>query len=88
MIQLVEEIVLMIQKSCNKEVEENRKRLAPIIDTAILFGRLVLAFRGHRDDSQSHPNVGKYSSGDVGSLKLNNNFWVSSIVSWFYPGNL
>ena len=65
---LVEEIDLMIDKNCKKEVEENRKRLAPIIDTVILLGRLGLAFRGHRDDSQFHPNVGEYSSGGVGNF--------------------
>ena len=65
---LVEEIDLMIERNCKKEVEENRKRLAPIIDTVILLGRLGLTFRGNRDDSQFHPNVGKYSSGGVGSF--------------------
>ena len=64
----VEEIDLMIDRNCKKEVEENRKRLAPIIDTVILLGRLGLAFRGHRDDSQFHPNVGEYSSGGVGNF--------------------
>ena len=57
---LVEEIDLMI--------EENRKRLAPIIDTVMLLGRLGLTFRGHRNDSQFHPNVGEYSSGGVGTF--------------------
>ena len=65
---LVEEIDLMIGRNCKKEVEENRKRLAPIIDTVILLGRLGLAFRGHRDDSQFHPNIGEYSSGGVGNF--------------------
>ena len=65
---LVEEIDLMIDRNCKKEIEENRKRLAPIIDTVILLGRLGLAFRGHRDDSQFHPNVGEYSSGGIGNF--------------------
>ena len=65
---LVEEIDLMIDRNCKKEVEENRKRLAPIIDTVILLGRLGLAFRGHMNDSQFHPNVGEYSSGGVGNF--------------------
>ena len=65
---LVEELGLMIDRNCKKEVEQNRKRLAPIIDTVILLWRLGLAFRGHRDDSQSHPNVGEYSSGGVGNF--------------------
>ena len=33
---LVEEIDLMIDRNCKKEVEENRKRLAPIIDSHII----------------------------------------------------
>ena len=65
---LVEEINLMIDRNCKKEVEENRKRLAPIIDTVILLGRLGLEFRGHRDDSPFYPNVGEYSSGGVGNF--------------------
>ena len=65
---MVEEIDLMIDRNCKKEVEENRKTLAPIIDTVTLLRRLGLAFRGHRDDSQFHPNVGEYSSGGVGNF--------------------
>ena len=65
---LVEEIDLMNYRNCKKEVEENRKGLASIIDTVILLGRLGLAFRGYRYDSQFHPNVGKYSSGSVGNF--------------------
>ena len=43
--ELVQKIDLIIDKKCQKEVDENRKRLAPIIDTAILLERLGLAFR-------------------------------------------
>ena len=65
--ELVEEIDLMIDRNCKKEVEENRKRLPPN-DTVILLGRLGLAFRGHRDDCQFHPNVGQYPSGSFGNF--------------------
>ena len=34
---LVEELGLMIDRNCKKEVEQNRKRLAPIIETVILL---------------------------------------------------
>ena len=64
----VEEIDLMIDKNCKKEAEENRKTLATIIDTVILLGRLGVALRRHRDDSQFHANLGEYSSGGVGSF--------------------
>ena len=33
-----------------------------------MLGRLGLPFRGNRDDSQYHPNVGEYSGGGVGSF--------------------
>ena len=33
-----------------------------------MLGRLRLPFRGHRDDSQYHPNVGEYSSGGAGNF--------------------
>ena len=64
----VEEIDLMIDRNCKKEVEGNRKRLAPIIVTVILLVELGLVLRGHRDDSQFHPNVGEYPSGGVGNF--------------------
>ena len=43
--ELVQKIDLIIDKKCQKEVDENRKRLAPITDTAILLEKLGLAFR-------------------------------------------
>ena len=51
----------MSDASLRKRVAENREKLEPIIDTIKLCGRLGLAFRGHRDDSRYHPDVGKYS---------------------------
>ena len=33
-----------------------------------MLGRLGLSFRGHRDDSQYHPNVGEFSSGGMGTF--------------------
>ena len=65
---LVEEIDLMIDRNCKKEVKEKGKILTPIIDTVILLGRLGITFRRHRDDSQFNLNVGKYSSGGVGNF--------------------
>ena len=43
--ELVEKIDLIIDKNCQKEGDENRKRLAPITGIAILLERLGLAFR-------------------------------------------
>ena len=36
-----------------------KKVLVPIIDTIVTLGRLRLPFRGHRDDSNYHLNVGE-----------------------------
>ena len=63
-----EEIEVMLTKNSDKEVQKNRNKLKPIVDTVILLGRLGLPFRGHRDDSQYHPNVGEYSSGGAGNF--------------------
>ena len=58
-----EEIEVMLTKSFDKEIQKNCSKLKPIVDSVILLGRLGLPFRGHRDDSQYHANVGEYSSG-------------------------
>ena len=63
-----EEIEVMLTKNSDKEVQKNRNKLKPIVDTVILLGRLGLPFRGHRDDSQYHLNVGEYPSGGVGNF--------------------
>ncbi|XP_046862976.1 52 kDa repressor of the inhibitor of the protein kinase-like [Xenia sp. Carnegie-2017] len=58
-------INVMIDSNLKKKVSENRKKLVPVVDTIILAGRLQLPLRGHRDDSQYHPDVGKYSEKHV-----------------------
>ena len=63
-----EEIEVMLTKNSDKEVQKNCNKLKPIVDTVILLGRLGYPFRGHRDDSQYHPNVVDYSSGGVGNF--------------------
>ena len=50
------------------EVRENRKILRSIIDTIIFQEKQDQALRGHRDDSQYHPDVAKYSTGRAGSF--------------------
>ena len=62
---LLEEIDLMIDKNCKKEVEEKRKRLSHYHISGV---RLGLVFRGHWNDPQLHPNIGKYSNGGVGNF--------------------
>ena len=53
-------IQMMIDEN-KKKIISDKKKLIPIIDTIKLCGRLGLAFRGHRDDSKYHPEVGSYS---------------------------
>ena len=67
-------IDLILDTNLRKEVEDNRKKLAPIVDTVLFCGRLGLPLRGHRDDSQYHPDVGNYSSGRVGNFVESLNF--------------
>ena len=50
------------------EVSENRKILRSIIDAIIFLGRQGLALKGHRDDSQYHPDMREYSTGSVGNF--------------------
>ena len=52
-------------KKYKHEVEENREVLVPIT-----LGRLGLLFRGHRDDSRYHSQVGEYSTGGVGNCRV------------------
>ena len=62
---------LMLQNRKDKhEVEENRKVLAPIIDTVITLERLGLPLRGHHDDSKYHSKVWEYSTGGVSSFEF------------------
>lgn len=69
-------IEVLVNESIRKEIAENRKKLAPIIDTAIFCGRLGLPLRGHRDDAKYHPEVGHYSKGSVGNFVEALNFRV------------
>lgn len=42
-------VTLQIDKSMLQKVEENRKKISPIIDTILLCGRQGISLRGHRD---------------------------------------
>ena len=69
-------IEVMVDASLKKEIEENRKKLAPIVDTVVFCGRLGLPLRGHRDDAKYHLEVGNYSMGGVGNFVESLNFRV------------
>ncbi|KAF0764068.1 52 kDa repressor of the inhibitor of the protein kinase-like, partial [Aphis craccivora] len=45
-----------IKFKCSKEIEENRKKLVPIVNTIFLCGRQNFPLRGHRDDGDLIPN--------------------------------
>ena len=64
----IQPIDVLISENRRNKISENRKKLIPIVDTIITCGRLGLSFRGHRDDSQYHPEVGSYSRGGVGNF--------------------
>ena len=64
----IQPIDILISENQRNQVSENRKKLIPIVDTIITCARLGLSFRGHRDDSQYHPEVGSYSQGGVGNF--------------------
>lgn len=61
-------ISVIVDKILRADIEQNRKILAPIIDSVILCGRTNTPLRGHRDDSKYHPEVGGYSEGGVGNF--------------------
>ena len=54
-----------LNKKLNEKIQENRKKLVPIIDTIKICGCLGMYLKGHRDDSQYHPCVGSYTVGGV-----------------------
>ena len=64
----LEDVDEMLDRQFKFEVSENRKILRSIIDTIIFLRRQGLVLRGHRDGSQYHPDVGKYSTGRVGNF--------------------
>ena len=64
----LEEADEMLDRQFKLEVSKNRKIIRSLIDTIILLGRQGLALRGYRDNSQYHPDVGKYSAGSVGNF--------------------
>ena len=69
-------IEVIVDANMKKEIEENRKKLAPIVDSVLFCSRLGLPLRGHRDDAKYHPEVGSYSTGGVGNFIESLNFRV------------
>ena len=64
----LEDVDEMLDRQFKFEVSKNRKILMSILDTIIFLGRQGLALRGHRDNSQYHPDGGEYSTGSVGNF--------------------
>ena len=85
---LAEDIDVMVDRNFRKEVEENRRKLEPIVDTVILLGRLGLPFRGHRDDSKYCADVGEYSGGGVGNFVEILNYRVRGGLCLCFVGSL
>ncbi|XP_065671304.1 52 kDa repressor of the inhibitor of the protein kinase-like [Hydra vulgaris] len=63
-----ESIDITSQKIVQSQISKNRQLLQPIIETIILCGRLGLSLRGHRDDSEFHPENGEFSNHTVGNF--------------------
>ncbi|KAJ3642003.1 hypothetical protein Zmor_028468 [Zophobas morio] len=51
------ELINRIHQQRLNEVEENRKRLRPIVETITFLGRQNLAFRGYRDNEPIRHNT-------------------------------
>ena len=64
----MEDVDEMLHGQFRFEVSQNRKILRSLSYTTIFLGRQSLALRGHRDDSQYHPEVGEYSTESVGNF--------------------
>ena len=62
MSEIVQPIEVILDANIKKDIEDNRKKLAPIVDNVIFCGGLGLPLRGHRDDAKYHPEVGNYST--------------------------
>lgn len=61
----VQPIEVILDANLKKEIEENRMKLAPIIDSVVFCGRLGLPLRGDRDDAKYHPEVGATLLGEL-----------------------
>ena len=67
-------IEVIVNEHAQQVILENPKKVVPIVDTIKLCGHLGLYLRGHRDDSQYHPDIGSYSLGSVGNFVALLNF--------------
>ncbi|XP_046986220.1 52 kDa repressor of the inhibitor of the protein kinase-like [Schistocerca americana] len=59
------EVINSVHQQRSKEVEGNRERLRPIVETVIFLGRQNLPFRGHRDDGQIFHKLANFESSIV-----------------------
>lgn len=63
-------IINQINTQRSIQVNENRKRLVPIIETIIFCGRQNLALRGHRDDGFLNDDAGPSNEGNFRELLM------------------
>ena len=59
-------INVMIDKQKNAIIQQNREELRSMVETVILLGRNGLPFRGYRDDSRFHPEIGTHGGKSSG----------------------
>ena len=55
-------INVIVNDIVKQQVAENRTVFNSLVDTVILCGHLGLPLRGHRDDSNFHPEPGQYAT--------------------------
>jgi len=63
-------IINQINTQRSIQVNENRKRLVPIIEIIIFCGRQNLTLRGHRDDEFLDDNAGSSNEGNFRELLM------------------
>jgi len=62
------DIAVSINNNNKRLIEENRKKVKPLIDTCVTLARCGISLRGHRDDSQYLPEPGHYSDQNIGNF--------------------
>ena len=57
---------VLIDKQKKAVIQQNREKLKSIVETVVFLGRNGLPFRGYRDDSRFHPEIGTHGGKSSG----------------------
>ena len=77
-------IEVILNANIEKEIEDNRKKLAPIVDTVIFCGRLGLPLRSHRDAKWQLLRETDYLGGVSRGAIRNNKLVHACPIGWKY----